>query len=166
MNSSTNDPAGPLRHPRSRVPDIAPPDLDKHSKPLAAKDEVRPPWQWPVPAPAGDAVSVEDRYQPKFGVLVPRRADGGHDLRALCLRYQVRHTVSNSPIIADIADLAAAGIAERGARAAGRERTRPPNEDTRRQRRLSRLGRTGVSMQEVRNLSYRELAGGDRNGAP
>lgn len=45
--------------------------VNKKSKPLAAKDKIRPAWERLVTTPTSDMVGAEDGYEPQFCSLIP-----------------------------------------------------------------------------------------------
>jgi hypothetical protein len=73
------------------VPETA---VNEDGKALAPKDEIGTAWQRLMAAPAGDAGGTKDGRELKFGVFIAARADGCHDLAALCLCEYVGHEES------------------------------------------------------------------------
>jgi hypothetical protein len=74
--------------PSTAVPKAA---VNKDGESLAPEDEVRAARERLMATPTEDAGRAEDGSQFQFGGFVSFRADGGHDLAALCLCENVGH---------------------------------------------------------------------------
>jgi hypothetical protein len=70
------------------VPEAA---VNEDGEALAPKHEIGTAWQRLVATPAGDVGGTEDGGEFKLSGSVAARADGRHDLAALCLCEYVGH---------------------------------------------------------------------------